>query len=126
LFIAGTYTPISLLLINGLSGVLILTAVWLIAIMGIILNLIDVNKFAKLSLASYLTMGWLIMVTIKPLLTNLSDFQLLMLFGGGFFYTVGSLIYVLGKKIKYMHSVWHVFVLIASVFHFVLVYSTRG
>jgi hemolysin III len=124
LFIAGTYTPVSLLLIKGKSGVLVLTAVWIIAVLGIVLNLIDVNKFAKLSLVSYLTMGWISVFTIKPLLDNLSVFQLAMLFAGGIAYTIGAVIYVLGKKIKYMHSVWHLFVLLGSVFHFILVYSS--
>jgi hemolysin III len=124
LFIAGTYTPISLLLINGTSGPIILTVVWVIAVLGVILNLIDVNKFARLSLISYLAMGWLTVVTIKPLLERLSFLQIMMLFAGGLAYTIGAGIYLLGKKIKFMHAVWHLFVLAGSVFHFILVYSS--
>ncbi|MDR1254232.1 MAG: hemolysin III family protein [Oscillospiraceae bacterium] len=124
LFIAGTYTPICMLLIKGKSGPIILIAAWIIAALGVSLNLIDVNKFAKLSLISYLTMGWLVVITFKPLIERLSRFQLLMLFGGGLAYTIGALIYVIGKKVKFMHSIWHIFVLIGSIFHFILVYSS--
>lgn len=120
LLIAGTYTPISLLLVKGITGMVIVSVVWLSAILGIILNSIDVNKFAKFSFACYLSSGWAVIFAIKPLIKSLSSQQLFWLFIGGLMYTVGAVIYVVGKKIKFMHSVWHVFVLGGSLSHFMI------
>ncbi|MDR0404626.1 MAG: hemolysin III family protein [Oscillospiraceae bacterium] len=123
LFIAGSYTPISILLIKGLVAVCFVVVVWLTAILGVILNLFSVNRFAKLSLMLYIAMGWVAILLIGPIVENSSGFQTMMLLSGGIAYTVGAVVYVLGKKIKYMHSVWHLFVLLGSILHFLLIYS---
>lgn len=68
-------------------------------------------------------MGWAIIFAIKPLLCVVNQRQLLFLFLGGIFYTVGAIIYGVGKKIKYMHSLWHVFVLAGSIFHFFMIFD---
>jgi hemolysin III len=123
LFIAGSYTPISIFLIKGRTGINILIIVWLAAILGIILNSIDVNRFVKFSLAFYVTIGWSIVFATKPVLINSSFYQILLLIIGGLFYTVGAVIYILGRKIKYMHFIWHLFVLFGSALHYILIYS---
>ena len=118
LLIAGTYTPICMNYITEPSGIIVLLTVWAVAIVGISLNLIDVNKFSKISMACYLVMGWSIVFIFKPAMRCLSAFQLKWLLIGGIFYSVGAILYVLGKKIKYVHFVWHLFVLAGSICHY--------
>lgn len=120
LLIAGTYTPICMLLIKGTASMIVLISVWIAASIGIALNLVDVNKFSKLSLACYIFMGWSIIFMTKPALIYMSFRQLRLLLVGGVFYTAGAVIYVLGKKVKYMHSIWHLFVLAGSACHFIV------
>lgn len=123
ILISGTYTPICLLMLNGLVGWLLFSVVWSAAIVGIVFNAIDLKKFSKLSMVCYIAMGWAIIFAIKPLLCVVNQRQLLFLFLGGIFYTVGAIIYGVGKKIKYMHSLWHVFVLAGSIFHFFMIFD---
>lgn len=123
ILISGTYTPICLLMLDGVIGWILFSAVWLCAIVGIVFNAIDLKKFSKLSMACYIIMGWAIIFAIKPLMDVITQRQLLFLFLGGIFYTVGAIIYGIGKKIKYMHSLWHVFVLSGSIFHFFMIFD---
>lgn len=122
LLIAGTYTPICTILINNTLSWLVLYAVWAATLTGIVLNIISINKFEKISLILYITMGWSIILIAKPAWQNLSSFQLKWLILGGVFYTIGAALYVIGKKKKYIHSIWHVFVLIGSICHFITIY----
>ena len=89
---------------------------------GITLNAVNVNKFSKISLACYIIMGWSVIFMAKPVIESLSEYQLYKLLAGGIFYTVGAVLYVVGKKVKYMHSVWHLFVLAGSICHFMIFY----
>ncbi len=123
LLIAGTYTPIAIISIDGTFGIIIIFVIWTAALLGIILNIIDLKKFAKFSMICYISMGWTALIAIKPILNNFSKNQVWMLFIGGVMYTIGAVIYSKGKKIKYMHSIWHLFVLAGSIFHFLLVSS---
>ncbi len=123
LLIAGTYTPISLLIIGGSLGYILAISIWVVAIIGIVLNSIDLNKFAKLSMVCYIGMGWAVVFAFKPLMQSISTYQLTMLLIGGIAYTVGAIIYGVGKKVKYMHSLWHLFVLAGSIFHFFMVFD---
>ena len=123
LLIAGTYTPITITSIGGTFGIMIVSVIWTVALLGIILNSINLKKFAKFSMVCYISMGWTVLIAIKPILNNFSKNQMWMLFIGGVMYTIGAFIYSKGKKIKYMHSIWHLFVLAGSIFHFLLVYS---
>lgn len=120
LLIAGTYTPICATLLKNNFAFCILAAVWILAIIGIVFNAIDVNKFSKFSLACYILMGWSIVFIARPTIAALSTKQLIYLLIGGIFYTVGAIIYVMGKKVKYMHSIWHFFVLAGSIFQFLV------
>lgn len=118
LLIAGTYTPYCLIALQGnrtATGVVI--AVWVCAIVGIILNAIDLKKTEKLGIVLYVIMGWAILVVLKGIVTALPlpAFWLLLL--GGISYTGGIVFYAM-KKVRYMHSVWHLFVLLGSVLHY--------
>lgn len=118
LLIAGTYTPYTLVTLRGISGWITFGVVWTSAIIGIVLNAIDLNKFKKFSMFLYLAMGWVVIFSFKPLIENLARPGLYFLLSGGIVYTIGAIFYGLGKKKKYMHSVFHIFVLIASILQF--------
>ena len=87
------------------------------AVIGIVLNSIDLERFRKPSVACYIAMGWVIMFASKPLMDSIPSISLLFLLLGGVFYTVGVIFYAV-KKIKYFHSVWHLFTIAGSVFHY--------
>ncbi len=122
LLIAGTYTPVCFFRLGKL-GLLILCCIWAVAIIGIILNSINLKKYAKISMFCYIIMGWAVIFSIKPLMEAITKNQFLFLVGGGTAYTIGAVFYIFGKKIKYIHSLWHVFVLTGSVLHFITIYS---
>ncbi len=123
LLIAGTYTPICLLVLDGVIGWVLFSVVWLAAIVGVVFNSIDIKKFAKFSMICYIAMGWVVIFAIKPLIDSITSLQLALLVSGGIAYTVGAGLYGLGKKYKYIHSIWHLFVLAGSILHFFMVLS---
>ncbi len=115
--IAGTYTPITLVPLRGPLGWVLFGIVWGAAILGIVLNSIDLEKFRKPSVVCYVAMGWVIVAAIKPMLEKVSPISLWFLLIGGLFYTVGIIFYA-KKDIKFFHSVWHLFTIGGSVFHY--------
>lgn len=121
LLIAGSYTPFALCTLREYSTALgwtIFGVIWFVAILGIILNSIDIKKFRVFSMICYLVMGWCIVfrINLLPELLGTAGFVLLLL--GGLSYTVGAILYGLGKKHKYMHSVFHLFILLGSLLQF--------
>ena len=121
LLIAGSYTPFALCSIreyDPVSGWVIFGVIWIVAIIGIVLNSIDIKKFKIFSMICYLAMGWCIVfkITLLPKLLGTAGFVLLLL--GGIAYTVGAVLYAIGKKHKYMHSVFHLFILLGSLLQF--------
>lgn len=121
LLIAGTYTPITLVTIRGAMGWTIFGIVWGMAILGIVLNSISVEKFRKFSIVSYICIGWAVIIGLRQVIANMPKNGLIFLVIGGVLYTVGIIFYAL-KKVKYMHSIWHMFVLAGSIMHFFCVY----
>ncbi len=119
--IVGTYTPFTLVVLKGTLGWTIFGIAWGLAMIGIILKLFFTGKYIKISTAAYIMMGWLIVFAIRPLIEYFTKEGLIWLFTGGLFYTVGAILYGF-KKIKYTHAIFHVFVLIASICHFIAVY----
>lgn len=117
LLIAGTYTPITLMPLRGPTGWTIFGVVWGATVVGIILNSIDLEKFRKPSVVCYIAMGWVIIFAIKPMIEFVPKTSLIFIMVGGIFYTVGIIFYVL-KKIKYFHSIWHLFTIGGTVFHY--------
>jgi hemolysin III len=119
--IAGSYTPFCLVALDSKLGWYMFLFVWFFALIGIILKLFFTGKFDKLSTAMYLLMGWQVVFFIKPLFASLSNEGLQLLIGGGIFYTIGAILYSI-KKIPYNHAIFHVFVLLGSVSHFLGIY----
>ncbi len=115
--IAGTYTPLTLFCLNGWLGWTLFGIVWGAAIIGIVLNSIDLERFRKPSVVCYILMGWVIIFAIKPLMESIPQISLIFLLTGGVFYTVGVIFYAI-KKIKYFHSIWHLFTIAGSIFHY--------
>ncbi len=115
--IAGTYTPITLAILRGTLGWVLFGIVWGAAIIGIVFNSIDLEKFSKPSIVCYILMGWVVIFAIKPLIDATTPFFMTFLLLGGVFYTLGIIFYAI-KKIKYFHSVWHLFTVAGSAFHF--------
>ena len=115
--IAGTYTPFTILVLEGFLGWIIFGLTWMFALTGIILKLFYTGRFDKLSTALYLLMGWQIMFVINSLMERFSTEGLQLLFAGGVFYTIGAVLYSI-KKLPYNHAIFHVFVLLGSVCHF--------
>lgn len=115
--IAGTYTPITLAVMGGALGWTLFGIVWGAAAVGIVFNSIDLEKFSKPSIVCYILMGWVVIFAIKPLIEATSPFFLTFLLLGGIFYTLGIIFYAI-KKIKYFHSVWHLFTVAGSAFHY--------
>lgn len=123
ILISGTYTPIVLCTLREINPVLGWTyfgVVWAIAILGIALNAVDLKKYSTFSLICYLALGWLIIFNIKTVALGIGLGGMVFLAGGGIAYTIGAVLYALGKKnkTKYIHSVFHIFVDIGSLLHF--------
>ena len=119
--IAGTYTPLTLVTLNGQIGWVIFGTSWTLALIGIILKLFFTGKYKSISTLLYVLMGWVIVFAIGPLKSNLSLEGLFWLFAGGIAYTIGAILYSI-KKIQFNHAIFHVFVLIGSISHFMLVF----
>ncbi len=119
--IAGSYTPLSLLVLKGAAGWTIFGVSWAMAATGIVIKLFHTGKYNKISTAMYVFMGWVIVFAIKPLAANLSSEGLAWLFAGGVSYTVGALFYSI-RKMPYGHATFHIFTLLGSACHFVCVY----
>lgn len=115
--IAGTYTPITLVPLRGPLGWVLFGIVWGAAILGIVLNSIDLEKFRKPSVVCYIAMGWVVLIAVKPMLENVNVLSLWFILFGGIFYTAGVIFYVKKSK-KYFHSIWHLFTVAGSVFHY--------
>ncbi len=120
LLIAGTYTPYSLVALRGSVGWVLFGIIWGMAALGITLNSIDLEKYKKLSMVCYIVMGWAVIFTIRPLIASISSLALVFLVAGGVAYTGGIFFYA-KKRIKYFHSVWHLFVVLGTVLQYVSV-----
>lgn len=122
LLIAGTYTPVVLLTLPPTLGWSIFGIVWGMAILGIVLNAIDLRKFKIISMILYLVMGWCIIFSFDTLWNSMNHNGIYLFVIGGVIYTLGAIIYGIGKKKKYMHSIFHFFCLLASVCFFLSIY----
>ncbi|HEY3448718.1 MAG TPA: hemolysin III family protein [Myxococcales bacterium] len=120
LLIAGTYTPFTLITLRDAGGMWLFAAVWTIAVAGVAAEAFWVYRPRWVTAAGFIPMGWGIIFLIKPLLERLPSAGIGLLIAGGLAYTVGTFFYVL-KRVKYMHAVWHLFVLGGSVCHFLAV-----
>jgi hemolysin III len=126
LLIAGSYTPLTLVVLGGRLGWALFAAVWALAIIGIVQEFRKVKGERVLSVVIYLTMGWLAVVALGPLARALGTAGFAGLISGGVFYTAGIAFYALDRRLPVFHGVWHLFVLAGSIAHYlvVLVYAT--
>ena len=121
-FIAATYTPFCLINLRGAWGWSIFGVEWFMALLGITLNLLDIKIFKKIEVIVYIIMGWVIVVGFIPLVRSVPVISVILLITGGVMYTLGTLWYR-KKSLKYSHVVWHIFVIIGTVFHWFAVWN---
>ncbi|WP_213188524.1 PAQR family membrane homeostasis protein TrhA [Cloacibacterium caeni] len=119
--IAGSYTPFTLVSLNGETGWLIFSMVWVMAFTGIILKLFFTGRFKVISTTMYVLMGWLIVFYFQDLTAHLHEKGVFYLILGGVLYTIGAILYSI-KKIKFNHAIFHFFVLAGSFCHFLSIY----
>lgn len=122
LLIAGTYTPYTLITLHGLTGWILFGIVWGVGILGIVLNAVSLKRFAKLSVLCYIGLGWVVIFASGQLISSLAPNGLLLLLAGGIAYTVGAVLYAIGSKKPYFHSIFHFFCLFGTVLHFFSIY----
>ncbi|WP_331774624.1 PAQR family membrane homeostasis protein TrhA [Sulfurospirillum sp. 1612] len=118
--IAGTYTPIALVVLKGVWGWSIFGVIWAVSIFGIVLEFVAFERFRKLSLVLYLLMGWFMVIATNQLIHNMASGGLWLLLAGGLSYSIGVIFYV-WKKLPYNHAIWHLFVLGGSICHYFMV-----
>lgn len=126
--IAGTYTPILLCAIRRTNPALAWTLfgiVWGVSAVATVFTAIDLKKYSKFSMICYIGLGWCIVIASKATIEAVAPVGIALLLLGGIAYTVGAVIYGLGKKHRYMHSVFHIFVVVGSLLHYfcVLMYA---
>jgi hemolysin III len=120
LLIAGTYTPFTLIVFAQSGGLWMTILIWTLAVIGVALEAFWVFRPRWLSAAVYLCMGWIIIWRVNTLLELMAETGVTLLIAGGACYTLGIIFYVL-KKVRYMHSIWHLWVLAGSILHFLCV-----
>ncbi|MGF1743339.1 PAQR family membrane homeostasis protein TrhA [Vibrio minamisatsumaniensis] len=121
LLIAGSYTPFLLVSLRTPLAMGLMAVIWSIALVGIIMKIFFVYRFKRLSLVTYLAMGWLSLIVVYQLAMNIETGGLVLLALGGVIYSLGVIFYV-AKRIPYNHAIWHLFVLAGCACHFLAIY----
>lgn len=119
--IAGTYTPVMLVSVGGTLGWTFFIIQWTMAITGIILKIFFTGRYEIVSLILYALMGWLVIIKIHSLYNLLPSVAFWLLLSGGLIYTLGIIFYVLDKKLKFSHFIWHLFVMGGSILHYLMI-----
>ena len=117
LLIAGTYTPFTLVSLHGAWSWILFGIVWSLAIFGIVAKITWGDRYQWVSLAAYLGLGWSALIAARPIFESIPMAGLGWLLAGGLSYTFGVFFFAL-DRIKYFHAIWHIFVIMGSVFHF--------
>ncbi|HEU0265585.1 MAG TPA: hemolysin III family protein, partial [Geobacterales bacterium] len=121
LLIAGTYTPLALLALQGPWGWGIMGGIWGLAAAGMTFDLLGGGRRRRAEVVVYLLMGWLIIIAIRPLTAAISMNGLLWLLAGGIFYTGGVPLFIMGRSLRFSHGIWHLFVILGSAAHFLTI-----
>lgn len=121
LFIAGTYTPFTLITLKNNGGWWIFSFIWFLALCGVVLELLPKSKRGHFPVIVYLVMGWFILVAFKPLLEHLTKAGTSLLVIGGILYTVGVFFYVFDTRVRHFHGIWHLFVMAGSLAHYLAI-----
>jgi hemolysin III len=127
LLIAGTYTPLLTIFIPGTMSIIILAAVWLMAVIGIFFKIFFIGRFKKISITTYLLMGWLGVLLINKINKVLDPAGIYLILAGGIAYSVGVVFYI-NKRIPFNHAIWHCFVIMGALSHcwFIAKYVLQG
>lgn len=120
LLIAGTYTPFLLVAMRTTTGWWLFGAIWTLATAGILTKLWFRNRFPKLALAGYLAMGWLVVIALPQVIDAVGPGGMTWMIAGGLSYTIGAAFYA-SKRLTFGHAIWHVFVLVGGICHFLAV-----
>lgn len=122
LMVAGTYTPICLSMLGGTLGWVMFGIVWAVTIVAVVFNCLNVEKYKVVSIVCNLLLGWAALFIIKPLMAACPSTGLSLLIWGGVVYSIGAILYGLGHKVRYMHSVFHFFVIGGSLLHYLMIF----
>ena len=126
LLIAGTYTPFTLVTLRGWIGWSLFAAIWTLAAIGIVQDLLLHKGKRIIPAIVALVMGWLVILAIGPLARAIGPYGLAWIVAGGVSYSIGTIFFALSRKLRHAHAVWHVFVMIGSFTHFIAVYAYVG
>ena len=116
--IAGTYTPVILISLRTTWVIFLLPVVWAMALFGIYMKVFYIHRFERLSLAFYILMGWLALIAAKPLFNSVPIESFIWIIVGGISYTIGIIFYT-WYRLPYQHAIWHIFVLLGSISHYI-------
>lgn len=119
LLIAGTYTPMTLVVLRGPLGWVLFGMVWGASVLGIVLNAVGLERFKKFSMIAYVASGWAALIGIVQLYRVMEPVAFWMLVAGGVAYTAGIIFFAMKKR--YMHVIWHVFVIAGSMLHYFMI-----
>lgn len=122
MLVYGTYIPMFFIGIGGKLGWIFFTVITLITILGVVLTAINVDKSTKIGVVCHLTNGWAAIVAIPKLLVSMGKGGVIFLILGGLMYTIGSVLYGIGHKVKYTHCIFHIFCLLGTFFQFWCIY----
>ena len=131
ILISGTYTPYMLIALRehnvwglgtGTVAYIMFAIVYAVCIIGVVFNSINIKKYAKLSMACYIVSGWIVVSALPVLWNIITPWGVILLLSGGIVYTIGAVLYAIGSKKKYFHSLFHLFVLIGAVLMFISIY----
>ncbi len=125
LLIAGTYTPYTLVSIRAVTpwlGWTVFGVIWAMAILGVVLNAVNLKRYAKISVACYLIMGWMVVLAYRTMTQAIPHGGIVLLLWGGVVYSVGAILYGIGSRKKFFHSIFHFFCLGGTILHFFSIY----
>lgn len=121
LLIAGSYTPFCLVTLAGAWGWTLFGIVWGLAVIGMLQEIKPRSEARVLSLVIYAVMGWVVLVAVKPLFAALGGAGFAWLLAGGICYTVGIVFFVFDDRFRHWHGIWHIFVMVGSLLHFIAI-----
>ncbi|WP_312359948.1 PAQR family membrane homeostasis protein TrhA [Stutzerimonas balearica] len=121
LLIAGSYTPFCLVTLAGAWGWTLFGIVWGLAVIGMLQEIKPRSEARVLSLVIYAVMGWIVLVAVKPLFAALGGAGFAWLLAGGICYTVGIVFFVFDDRFRHWHGIWHIFVMVGSLLHFIAI-----
>src|SRR5690606_32422381 len=119
LLIAGSYTPFCLVTLSGAWGWTLFGIVWGLALIGMAQEIKPRSEARVLSLVIYAVMGWIVLVAVRPLFAALGGAGFAWLLGGGLCYTIGIVFFVYDERFRHWHGIWHIFVMVGSLLHFI-------